>query len=268
MSAINKQISVSNQPVFVVERNIEAIRGDLIVDGASVLFKKGARVTVDELAFLLNEDLKDSESKSVRLANTIRLARMLPAVKDGDATVPAFDWVKDKVRAQIQSEGRSEGAFYTTFQLVEAIDVIEANSLKSSPTNVKDAMAALRKSEALPKGELKLKASKASALVKALKEGATQAKVREIVGKMGTTKKTKKSKTSTPPTDTTTTKVPQTIDGIKAAIVGARGQWELGVQEGLKIEEIRQACFDEVAILARLAGYELVQLKGPQPAKK
>lgn len=254
-------------PVFTVERPLEAIRADFTVNGTEVLFKAGAKVTGEEMAYLLSEEMREQDSKTIRMANMMRLSRALPAVKVEGQDVIAFDYIKGKLKATAPTEG----AFYTMFQLVEALDVIEVNKLGNvSPFSVKNAMSALRKSDALPKagsGEpLKLKAGKAPSLVKALKEGATQAKVAEIVGKMGTAKK--KTPSTPPAPEGDTTKVKQTVEGVKASLIAVRGQWELAVQEGLKIDDIRKACREEVQNLARLAGWDVVELKGAQPPKK
>lgn len=278
---MTKQIAIVAPSVsFEVKRSAEQIARDFIVSSeGGVKVREGAKITVEEIGFLIAEEWKGEQAKSVKQANLLRIARGLPAITVGEGEdaeeVPAFEFLK----TALKNAAPTDGQFYNVFQLVDAIDFLEVNREKlGDKVNVfavKNMMGPLRALEALPKpGEVpKLKGSKGKAIVDALKAGEPQAKLQEIANKLGAVRarkgKGKKGKTTpeTPAAQDAPPVVTHTAQSVLTSIVSLRGQWEKAVQEGVKIDELRKLCTEELEKVVLLCGAAMVPLAGPEKQK-
>lgn len=267
---VNTTVTVAPASVpFETFRPIDAILRDLSINGTTgaVMVNKDNKLTADEIGLVVLDNHRKGEVQGIVRANMIRISRGLPPVKDGDKEISAEDYVKGKLRPLM-----GDGAFYNMLQVADAIDVIEINQLGDvSPYSVKDAVPMLRAVGALPpakaklenKERLKIAVSRAPSLVKALKDKASQSKVEEI-GKGIVERRARQNK----PKDgdggkdgDKAPKVEHTPATVNNALMTARGQWELAVKSGAKVEEMRKACAEELEKLALLGGFALVPLK-------
>lgn len=296
-------VTATIAPAFVCERPISAIAKDFTFDKSDGV-KVGNKVTVQELGFYMATTMQEQESINRRMANCLRHARALSPVevdvrdKHGDVTgaklkVTAFNWLKEKLRAN----ANTAGTFANMFQLVEALDFIADNGLPSglSPYSVKNALGYFREHGALPKpdkskeykaGDLKLKdVAFCAPLVKALHDCASQPKI-EIarteaeklrvppVAPVATvvptvpTVPTEGGAPQAPATPASATPAPATPAPVKATqtpemilgdLVTICGNWQIAMEQGASREDMRKVCADKVKELALLAGWKCVK---------
>jgi len=259
-------VTATIAPAFVAQRPIESILRDVTINQTTgaVTINKGQQLTADEIGLVVLDNHQKSEVQGLVRANFVRLSRGLPPVKDGDKETPAIDYVKEKLRRAM-----GDGAFYNMLQVADAIDVIEINGLGDvSPSLVKDAVPMLRALGAMPpakaklelRDRLKVTASKAKPIVDALKSKVSQTKLEEI-GKGLIERRARQTKDKDKDGDKDKApKVEHTPATVNNALVTARGQWELAVKGGVKVEDMRNACKDELEKLALLGGFALVPL--------
>jgi hypothetical protein len=136
-------------------------------DNASLV--AGSELKASELLWYVSRKGERISSETTRLANVIRLARALPAVTEGNLTVPAFAWVTVKLKANASTGS----AFANMLGLIPALDIKDRNSLPAtlSVFAVKNAIGWLKEREVI-NGEGKFTAKAVNDPVAlALKEG-------------------------------------------------------------------------------------------------
>lgn len=232
----------------------------LFVYGAddSVTLVKDSKLSAPELVAFLSERVQKLGSESVRLANTLRLARMLPKVKEGEREVDAFRWVTDRLKA----DSATVSAFQNIAYLVPAIDVKEANGLTVSPFAVKNALGWLKDKDVIDdKGKFK-PAAVADPVVKLLNTG---------IGASKLAAELKELRKPTPPaTPVVTTGAPTGAPEVnKGEDTPAKVALDLRVilsrveklNVSLGVDKVRSEITGSVRDLAKLAGFDLVPIK-------
>lgn len=225
----------------------------------SVTLVKDSKLTAPELVAFLSERVQKLGSESVRLANTLRLARMLPKVKEGEREVDAFRWVTDRLKA----DSATVSAFQNIAYLVPAIDVKEANGLTGSVFGIKNALGWLKDKGVIDE-QGKFKPEKvADPVVKMLKDGTGASKIAAEL---------KELRKPTPPavTPTVTTGAPTgTPEVTKGQDTPASVALDLRVilsrieklNVSLGVDKVRSEITGSVRDLAKLAGFDMVPIK-------
>lgn len=266
---------------FKLERPIESIRQMFVYDGnGNVSFAKGANPKPEEIAALVNEDQKTGEAMTVRAANTFRLSRKMDDVEidDGNGGKQKVAAISVTMQA-LKSMAKSDASYYSILGLAEAIDVHEANNLipDIAYQTVKEAIGTFRKLGALPKagsGELmKLKAPsdepRAAKLVNLFKKAtpadapkanSVRGFIGELMGKKAPVKKAAKetpaAKAKREAEEAKAEKEKWSVANLKAAVVALSGQWAKTVEHN-SVQAVREGASNEVATLAKLAGFTI-----------
>lgn len=256
--------AIAPAPVKVVESSIvERVRpmdkvASLFIYGAddSVTLVKDSQLTATELFTFLSERVQKLGSESVRLANTLRIARMLPDVKDGDKSVSAFQWVTAKLKA----DSATVSAFNNIAYLVPAIDVKEQNGLTVSAFTVKNALPWLRDKDVIDEnGKFKPEKAGVDPIATKLKTGATGAEIGKELKRIRDEAKAaeearKKAALGIP------TEKPDPTVAIVLDLKGIIARLDKVMAEG-DIAKVRASVTGTVRDLAKLAGFDLVQIK-------
>jgi len=194
---------VEASELFGDVRPFALIAGDVTFnehDGASI----ASHVTVTELGHFIAKTMEGQASMSTRLANCLRHSRKMQPLKIdkrdkwGGATgeketVSAFDYLKERLRANSATEGQ----FQNMFQLVEALDFRADNGLeeKANVFLIKNVMGKLREFGLIPpadkkaewkEGRLKVTLPEgvditAKAIMLSLGNGDSQAKMKKAI---------------------------------------------------------------------------------------
>lgn len=238
-------------------------------DKGNVSFKSGADLKPAELAFVALAESKTAECASLRMANTLRLARQLPPVVNGEIETPAFELAKIAFR----SLAVTDGAFYNAFGMVAALDFVETNKLTHiSPFVAKETMGSLRAWGVLTKDDSKPLAltvksdsdERAKKLVRVLKDTKNPARVnsiRDVIAELKgkPAKKAKAPVTDTPPEGEKAPAVTYTPETLNAELISVRGQWDKTVSAS-DVATVRKVCSQSVIELAKLAGFSCVPM--------
>lgn len=246
-----------------IHRPIPAILAELVYDNdGNASVKAGNHLTWQELSQAAASWENGANSARLRAVNTLRLSRMLPAVKEKndkgeEIETTAFDKACDGLRALLPTES----TFSNVLGMVAVMDVKEKYKLTANPYAVKEAMGTLRRLGVLPKEGKALPdrlitsegdKKKAAPVVKALKEGMGANKLREVLDKV----KDKPAKKA-PAVPAASDKEINNPAALGRAIVSVRGLWEKAV--GFHgIPAVRNAVnVWEVYLLAKLAGLDV-----------
>lgn len=223
----------------------------------SVTLVPNSKLTASELFTFLKERVQKLGSDSVRLANTLRIARMLPDVKEGEKSVNAFDWVKGKLKA----DSATTSAFANIAYLVPAIDVIEQNGLKVSPFTAKNALGWLRDKEVIDdNGKFKAEKAVADPIASKLKEGATGKDISAALKKIRDDAKAEEEAKKKAALGLKPEEKPDPVVGIVLDLKGIIARLDKAQAEG-DIQKVRASVTGAVRDLAKLAGFDLVQIK-------
>lgn len=243
----------------------------------SVTLVANSKLTAPELVAFLSERIVAWGSESIRLANTLRIARMLPPVKEGEREVPAFKWAIEKLKAN----SATASTFTNIAYLVPAIDVKEANGGAFpdalSPFAVKNALGWLREKGVIDEktGKLDPVKSLTDPVVKRLKEGVGASKLASELKELR-----KPAETTTPAPASGTTSASNPTPAVeKGADTPAKVALDLALIVG-RVDKLNAAMGREkvapditgaVKNLALLAGFDLVAIQvkpaTPAPAK-
>lgn len=248
----------------VVESSVERIRpmdkiASLFVYGSddSVTLVKDSQLTATELFTFLSERVQKLGSESVRLANTLRVARMLPDVKDGDKSVNAYQWIVAKLKA----DSATVSAFNNIAYLVPAIDVKEANGLTVSAFTVKNALPWLRDKDVIDEsGKFKAEKAGSDPIAEKLKAGATGKDISAALKKIRDDAKAAEEARKKAALGIKADEKPDPVVGIVLDLKGIIARIDKAQAEG-DIAKVRAGLTGTIRDLAKLAGFDLVQIK-------
>lgn len=243
----------------------------IIGDDNSVMFGKGDKPSIDEMAAFATDRANASASASLQAVNGVRACRMLPDVVSGGELLPGekvggkkSPVVKTPAVNYVLAKVKDGCATASTYQnivgLIECADICANNNISASPFAVKESLGYLRKVGAIGEAGAngaKLLMGKAGTVGKALKEGKGVNAMRPVVEKAKAAKPTlfpKKGGTTEP------VKVEDTADKVALDLKGIVGRWDKLASAG-KAKELRGAASETVAALAKLAGFSTAPLK-------
>lgn len=273
----NKQAPAILSAVIVpeIQRPVSAVLAEITFDGeGNATLKKGSNVTWQEIALASAEKMHDAESASIRAANVLRLARMLPAVKQKDKDgaekeIPAFDMAAQGLRAALATES----TYYNVLGMVAAVDVKEQYKLPVSAFAVKESLGTLRRFGVLPKGDGKAlpprltngEGGKAAPLIKALKDGKAPVNaLRAVLDKLNN--RPAKKKGASNPAAPASEKEIHNPAKLERDLITLAGEWEK--TSGFHgVDKVRTPAIQFRAyVIAKLAGLDVKEVKEPAPA--
>jgi hypothetical protein len=265
--------------IIVPVRSIKALEKAFIIDDATntVTLAKDSKLTGPEMLTYLSSKVERMGSETIRLANTLRLAKMLPDVEDtvrnakGEEVkkkFKAFDWVIAKLKAN----SATASTFTNIVYLIPALEVNEKNHLNVSPFATKNALGWLKEKGVID-DDGKFKAGKETDPVRAkLVAGIGASKLAEDIRKIREEEKKAEAARNAPSAPAGETPAPVDGQGTpveKGGDTPAKLSLDLVIMAGrfekLNVElgpdKVRPDVTGAIRDLAKLAGFDLVAIK-------
>lgn len=243
----------------------------------TVTLEAESKLTAPELVTFLSDRIVAWGSESIRLANTLRLARMLPPVKEpvftlkdgqqvqtGEIETEAFRWTIEKLKAN----SATASTFANIVYLIPAIDVKENNAgllpESLSVFAVKNALGWLKDKGVIDEKTMKLDPVKSvtDPVVAKLKEGVAASKLSKDLRELRKPTPAPATPAGTPAAsgNPEVAKGEDTPDKVALDLTLIVGRVDkLNVSVG--VDKVRASITGAVRDLAKLAGFELTPIK-------
>lgn len=261
----------------ILHRSIAEIGRELVIDAkGNVNAAKGNALTAVELGEWAADKVNSTKSAGVTAANALILARSLPDVKVGDATVPAFCIAQDTLRKNV-----ADGEYYVAMGLVLSLDIIAVEKLPESTSvfTVRDSLGTLFRKGVLPskkeiengkKPEFKKVEGKVTKLVEALKDAKNPPavnRIREIIAdvndkpaKSAAEKKIAADAKEAAEKKAEAERIAATdAEYCNRSLVACQAIWDKAVSKD-GVARVRSVCENAIVALARLAGFDVKPL--------